>query len=147
WCGWSTVQDTRPKEMMHALLTSDNKVPRYRHRLWGMAGWRSTLDILHRIKNTAKQSPEGLQVWKSFVLAEAQVCNSSDMAAKPHSYFSTNKITSSFFETKEMQAHNTQIQSDMPFLYGVLYPQLLNATLTQGFLSTGGPCFDIWEDM
>ncbi|KAH9812420.1 hypothetical protein DFH28DRAFT_1109583 [Melampsora americana] len=107
--------------------------------------WHSC--ILHGIKNTAKQSPKGLQGWKSFVLAEVQECISSDMEAKPRSYFSTNKISLSFLDTKEMQAHDAQIQSEMPILYGLLYPQLFNATSTKGFFNTGGSRFDIWEDM
>ncbi|KAH9825127.1 hypothetical protein DFH28DRAFT_1077542 [Melampsora americana] len=148
WCQYLTKMDITPKEVIHAFLSAPkNNVLIDRRRIWAAStGWRSTLDILHDIKNLAKSTKAGSEGWKSFILEEAKECLKEDMDSKPRSYFSSNKITPGFFDMEQMEARNSQIQNDIPFLYALLYNLLSTSTSSRGFLSAGAPTFDIWDD-
>ncbi|EGG01511.1 uncharacterized protein MELLADRAFT_66930 [Melampsora larici-populina 98AG31] len=147
WCQSLEGSGVTPKEVIHAFLTSNDEVLKHRRGRWGVTGWASTLEILHSIKNIAKYKSESLELWRAFILAEAQECITSDLESKPQSYFSSNKVEPDFLDTKQMEARDAHIQSDMPFLYALVYNQLSNAISTRAMLTTGGPSFDVWDNM
>ncbi|KAH9818769.1 hypothetical protein DFH28DRAFT_861329, partial [Melampsora americana] len=147
WCQSLDGTGVCPKEIMYAFLTSNDDVLKYRRGKWKADGWASTLDILHAIMNLANERRESSEAWRAFILAEAQECIKIDLESKPRSYFSSNKIDPGFFDTKQMEAREANIKSDMPFLYSLVYNQLSNATAATKFLTAGGPSFDTWDDM
>lgn len=80
-------------------------------------------------------------------IRQAQECIKDEVWAKRSSFYSSRKVTPPFFELDQMAAREEELRTSMPFLYGLIYQQVLPSKNNREFLMAGSPRVDVWRDV
>ncbi|EFP74252.1 uncharacterized protein PGTG_00208 [Puccinia graminis f. sp. tritici CRL 75-36-700-3] len=131
-----------PKDFLVAFLQDEDIEFAVHRRYWAAEkkGWKSTVDVIHAIRDVVIKKEVGKQLWSDLILSEASLIVSHQKPpARSHRFYSAADIQPQLLtdETARDIRENDMVNRDMPFLYQLISHKL-SKTVALPIQSDGG---------